>query len=357
MKFQPISHSWVAVNPQPQGVVQFIGGAFFGTFIPMIFYRSLLQSLFEQGYTIVIYPFNFTFNHYVEAGFLIKEQYAVIPELVRIATKNLYEYENYLENTNYYWLGHSIGCKYISLLEGFSALPQNAEARDKFIRDLITKNQETRNFTADSVIADIELLIAELKREYIQGKNLIEYYISQALQYQSQTIKLKPEDVTIDKIFIKGQASVLLAPVNSGTDSAIPKPLAGIVDKIGLGVKPIPSLTFEIIKKANLFNLLGLIAFDQDTKLAFSTVKWFDHNYGDKNGDNHHPDYQDFRFTRNGGHLRPLSLRIGNIVFNFPDSVQVSLIEPVASRIEDFEIYVTKLFKNLDQKRREQDKS
>jgi hypothetical protein len=36
-KFQPVSFSWVAVHPQPKGVVQFIGGTFFGS-LPTLFY-------------------------------------------------------------------------------------------------------------------------------------------------------------------------------------------------------------------------------------------------------------------------------------------------------------------------------
>ena len=80
MKFQPVAHSWVALHPEPKGVIQFIGGAFFGTFFPMFFYRSLLRGVFEDGYTIVVLPFNFTFDHYAEAGFLIKEQYEIMPE-------------------------------------------------------------------------------------------------------------------------------------------------------------------------------------------------------------------------------------------------------------------------------------
>jgi len=30
LRFRPISNSWVAVHPRPRGVVQFVGGAFFG---------------------------------------------------------------------------------------------------------------------------------------------------------------------------------------------------------------------------------------------------------------------------------------------------------------------------------------
>ena len=38
-----------------------------------------------------------------------------------------YEYETYLDDSNFSWIGHSIGCKYIALLEAFSALPQTRD--------------------------------------------------------------------------------------------------------------------------------------------------------------------------------------------------------------------------------------
>ncbi|HLO83666.1 MAG TPA: DUF1350 family protein [Nostocaceae cyanobacterium] len=359
MQFRPVSHSWVAVHPNPQGVVQFIGGAFFGTFGPMFFYNSLLQSIFDAGYTIILLPFNFTFNHYVEAGFLIKEEYDILPELVRIALKNDYEFEKYLDDANYYWLGHSIGCKYIALLEGFSALPPEAEQRDEFIRQLIADNKTTSNFTADSVIADIEVLIIELKRKYIQAKKLIEYYIKSANKAQNLSTQidfqdLKAEDLSIGTIFIKNQPSILLAPVNSGTESAIPQPIAGIVDSLGLGVKPTPDLTFDLMKKADLFNLLGLVSFLSDTKLAKSTVDWFDNVFKkppvDAQGKS------PFRYKLKGGHLRPLGWRIGSSVINFPDSLQVPFIESVDSKSQTFESYVTQLLKYLEQKRIEANK-
>jgi hypothetical protein len=94
LRFHPVSHSWVALHPNPKGVIQFIGGAFFGTFFPMFFYRSLLQRLFDEEYTIVLLPFNFSFDHYAESGFLIREQYDIMPELVRRA---IFEGYNYTE--------------------------------------------------------------------------------------------------------------------------------------------------------------------------------------------------------------------------------------------------------------------
>jgi hypothetical protein len=72
-KFQPVSFSWVAVHPQPKGVVQFLGGTFLGS-LPTLFYRYFLQQLFEEGYTVVSLPFRFTFRHWPLAIGLLKEQ-------------------------------------------------------------------------------------------------------------------------------------------------------------------------------------------------------------------------------------------------------------------------------------------
>ncbi|MEO0868521.1 MAG: DUF1350 family protein [Cyanobacteria bacterium J06642_11] len=48
-RFMPCGHSWVALHPQPKGIIQFIGGALLGTF-PTVAYRHFLKTLFEAGY-------------------------------------------------------------------------------------------------------------------------------------------------------------------------------------------------------------------------------------------------------------------------------------------------------------------
>ncbi|MEG5067561.1 DUF1350 family protein [Microcoleus sp. B3-A4] len=118
-KFQPVSFSWVAVHPQPKGVVQFIGGSFFGS-LPTLFYRYFLQQLFEEGYTVVALPFRFTFRHWPIAIGLLKEQEILRTELTKIAHRLGYESEIYQEPSSYFWVGHSLGCKYIALLEFLS---------------------------------------------------------------------------------------------------------------------------------------------------------------------------------------------------------------------------------------------
>jgi len=305
LRFQPIAHSWVAVHPKPRGVIQFVGGAFFGTFGPMFFYRHLLQYFFDKSYTIVLLPFNFSFNHYRESISLLKEQYQILPELVRIAISEGYEYNMYLKDCSYYWIGHSIGCKYIALLEAFTALPEEEEAIEKFISDLLTKVPEESY--SDSVInrvtTEISTLIKELKQEAATAKTLIYSYTNNSSLEQD----LGSESIFFN-LFINNQPSILLAPCTSDTSSAIqPKALADLFDKWGLGVKPTPAVTRAIIQNSNLFNLLGLVSFKVDA-IAFSTCEWFIRVLSKPPQEN--------QKSLLGGHLRPLGVRIGQFVFN-----------------------------------------
>ena len=140
LRFHPVSHSWVALHPNPKGIIQFVGGALFGTFASTLFYRHLLKYLFDQSYTIILLPFNFTFDHLEESMFLVKEQYQILPEVVRMAIFENYDYQVYLKDSNYIWMGHSIGCKYIALLEAFGTLPKKTQKKE----DLLTWQQEIK---------------------------------------------------------------------------------------------------------------------------------------------------------------------------------------------------------------------
>lgn len=320
LRFKPVSHSWVAVHPQPKGVIQFIAGAFFGTFGPMFFYRYLLQCLFEQGYTIILLPFNFTFNHYQEAGFLIKEQYEIMPELVRIALLERYDYEAYLDDQNFSWIGHSLGCKYICLLEGFSALPEDTQKREQLIRLLLDRTSNEPKI--QRVIEDINILINELKQKVIDVRKLIYTYVGR--------------DAKIASIFIKGQDSILLAPDITNTASAIrPKFLANLLDNLGWGVKPTPEETYGLIKESGLFNLQGLICFKSDN-IAKLTCEWFINTLKKP------PLY--FRKELEGKHLRPLGIHRGNYALNF---FNMPVIESVQNRNMGFEFYVFQLLKKV----------
>lgn len=342
MKFQPVSHSWVALHPQPKGVIQFIGGAFFGTFVPMLFYHHLLKTLFDQQYTIVILPFNFTFNHYEEAGFLIREQYEIIPELVRISKLLGYGYQPYLNDTNFSWMGHSIGCKYISLLEGFTALPTESEKLEKFIRQLVSKTSDASNPQKNerkikSIVTDLEILIHDIQQKREKTIELVKYYLKPDID--SNQLSSEDSKVTITSIFIKGQSSVFLAPVNTGLDSAIkPKFLADFIIKIGFDVTPTPQETYALIEHSNLFNLLAILRFKSDD-IARGTCDWFI--------DTLRKPPQDFWQELPGGHLRSLGIQIGNFVINFPDTLSIPVIEPIQKRTAGFERHVIELLKDL----------
>ncbi|MEH1837515.1 MAG: DUF1350 family protein [Nostoc sp.] len=320
LRFKPVCHSWVALHPQPKGVIQFIAGAFFGTFGPMIFYRYLLQCLYEQGYTIILLPFNFTFNHYVEAGFIMREQYEILPELVRMASFEGYDYEAYLDDKNFSWIGHSLGCKYISLLEGFTGLPPERQDREKFIRNLLSYTSDESQIK--SVIAEINILFEELKRKIVEDRKLIYSYVNR--------------EIKINSVFIKGQASVLLAPAIADTGSAIrPQFLANIIDNLGWGVKPTVEETHNLIKDSGLFNIMGLVCFQSDN-IAKLTCEWFTNIFKKPP--------KKFIQPVKGGHLKPLGIQLGKFVINLFDR---PLIESVQERNRDFESHLIQLLEEL----------
>ncbi|TAF57813.1 MAG: DUF1350 domain-containing protein [Oscillatoriales cyanobacterium] len=205
-KFQPISFSWVAVHPQPKGVIQFIGGTFFGTF-PTLFYRHFLKAL----------PFRFSFRHWPIAVSLLQEQEILRKELTEVAKKLGWESDIYQERSSYFWVGHSLGCKYIAILE--------------FLSDANWQNIANQCYGQD---------------ENRQIQKLI---------YNS----------SIETPSIKGQPSLLIAPDISNTESAIPiRSLAVLLDKLGLGVRPTRAETQCFIASSSLFNLTALISFDRD---------------------------------------------------------------------------------------------
>ncbi|MBD1909053.1 DUF1350 family protein [Leptolyngbya sp. FACHB-16] len=234
LQFRPLSHSWVALHPRPKGVVQFIGGAFFGTF-PTLFYRFFLSQLFAEGYTIVAFPFRFSFRHWPIAGSLFSEQARLRSLLAEEAKRLGYEADIYHDAQHYSWVGHSLGCKYIALLELLSdpewqSLLQTTLGADAFER------------------------------------------IERSLSTPGQIIS------------IKGQPSLLIAPNISDTKSAIPlRWLASKLDALKLGVLPTRQQTQTLIEKSQLFNLTGLISFDYDSVAGSQVNPDLSEKYGNGN--------------------------------------------------------------------------
>ena len=146
-----------------------------------------------------------------------------------------------------------------------------------------------------------------LKTKRSNAKKLISYYVNQDIAKNHKN--LDESDVKIASIFIKNQISILLAPVNTGLDSAIkPKALADLIIEFGFNVKPTPEETYALIENSNLFNLLGLVYLPLDN-IGKSTREWF------LNQLKKPP--TDFRAKLKGGHLRPLGLSSREFSFQF----------------------------------------
>jgi hypothetical protein len=258
LKFHPISFSWVALHPEPRGVIQFIGGAFFGTF-PTLFYRHLLETLYQEGYTLVALPFRFSLRHWQIANSLLEEQHRLRQILPDLANHHGYASSIYQDVSSYQWLGHSLGCKYIALLELLSG-------------------------DDDSVAA---ALPRELKETYRNS------------------------------VGIWSQGSVLLAPDISDLESAIPIPaLVSLFNSLGVSVRPDRQETLNLIRQSALFNLTAMISFHRDTVAGSlldsdpdkSDVLWLSQYLEQKSAS---------MKELPGKHLEPLGWRIGNLIADF----------------------------------------
>jgi hypothetical protein len=275
-RFQPISFSWVALHPEPKGVVVFIGGAFFGTF-PTLFYRYFLRQIFEAGYTVVTLPFRFSFRHWSIALDLLQEERKIREYLLTLdaSTQSGNSPQScYKEDTKYLWIGHSLGCKYLCLLELLTDITLNPDQAESLWQKCI-----------------------QLPKSGYQ----------QALQ------KLMAINASI-----QGQSTILIAPDISDTESAVPKPLTFIahwLDRRGWGVLPTRQETQCLINASSLFNLTALISFDRDTiagNLADKDgdVYWFFKQLGKRS---HSPLVQELP----GKHLEPIGIQVGEYLVDF----------------------------------------
>jgi hypothetical protein len=308
-RFYPVSYSWVAFNLEPKGVIMFIGGIFYGSF-PSFFYEYALKQLFLEGYTIIVLPFRFTWRHWSVALSLLREQQVLrkqIPDILKNSGFQYKDYEIYLENENYIWLGHSLGCKYIALLE--------------FLADWQRDSGETCNLIKNSLVNSQEQ-IAEIENQ-IEGIN----------------------------ISLRDQCSILMAPEISGTESAIPVPLLPhLIDDLGMGVEPTPEETFNLIENSPLFNLTALISFSEDASIAGTSkdkVKIRNDGAIDRSTKTipwireikPQIEKQELYIEIKGPHLRPLGLQLGN-----------KIVGPMAALPENLVPGILNLLKRLKKK-------
>jgi hypothetical protein len=153
LSFQGIGSRWVALHPEPKGVIQFIGGAFFGTLpviayflgvvssyfdtLPLVSYHFLLENLWRAGYSIAIVPYLLTVNHWSVAKQLLAEQQKFPTNILKVAKTLGYATSFYQNPDHYLWIGHSLGCEYITLLRCLSRQsksPGNSEQLNPLLR-------------------------------------------------------------------------------------------------------------------------------------------------------------------------------------------------------------------------------
>jgi hypothetical protein len=200
-------------------VIQFIGGFLFGSF-PGSAYRPLLQLLYARGYSLVLHRFPFNplqFNHWQVALGLLARKQRVLDQIQ--AELDPARAAFYADPTNTCWLGHSLGCKFILLLEILS----NASGRRAEV------------LCSALPVAAAETILEQLAvlEESTAGRGAV----------------------------IRDQPSILLAPEISNTVRV----LRSGWQISRQGVQPNMNQTKALILASReLFNLTGVIGFDSD---------------------------------------------------------------------------------------------
>ncbi|NUN63234.1 DUF1350 family protein [Pseudanabaena biceps] len=98
MQWKQIEENWVLTPPKPQGVIHFLGGAFFAA-APHVAYGRVLEQLAIANYAIVATPFlNNTFDHRQIAR-------DVHTSFRKVRSKLFLDY------FPVFGMGHSMGCK------------------------------------------------------------------------------------------------------------------------------------------------------------------------------------------------------------------------------------------------------
>lgn len=202
---------------------------------------------------------------------LLKEQDRISKELAKITGD-----ESYQKKDNYLWIGHSLGCKYIALLEFMSGQ---------------------------------------------QWQQIIESCVEKKAVQQIETIIANAD---LENASILSQPSLLIAPDISNTESAIPiRAIAQFLDKLGLGVLPTREQTQCFIERSLLFNLTALISFNRDN-LAGSITDEFKDKQTRENSDVlwllQQLKTRKFSLLHQelaGKHLEPLGVRVGKYIVDF----------------------------------------
>ncbi|MEL6438174.1 MAG: DUF1350 family protein [Cyanobacteria bacterium J06621_8] len=237
----PGSNSKVAFHSRPKGVIQFIGGFISGSF-PQSNFRSLFQHLYDQGYSLIVYNFPFNplqFNHWSVAVKILKDLYQVRFEIIKkrfCSTDREQLLEFYADDSNYFWLGYSLGCKYILLLEIISDNYDNFQRRNQILSDCLLED------------------FIKIKEDIEQADSYRDLAINKISELLGSPYELN--------YFIKDQPSLLIAPEINNTVEILNQPIS----LFSFWDFPSREKVQCLIKKSTeIFNLMGLMSFAQDT--------------------------------------------------------------------------------------------
>jgi len=295
LSFRKLSNSQVALHPNPKGIIQFIGSFIFGSF-PAWSYKYLHQYLFDQGYSLILYQFPLNplqFNHWEVSFGLLKEQYLLKTEIVKtLKQENKPDnvIDTYSNPANYLWLGHSLGCKYIILLEISSNEPTR---RSQILRQCLDKK--------DSIEAIKQIASIESVQQISQG------VINQLL----------PKTESVNQFLIKDQPSILLAPEISNTVRIL---RSGWRISNSLANPNQKQTECLIGSSTELFNLTGVISFNLDS-IAEDDVVFMVEQIK-------HKSFQPLYKELEGSHFEPLSISIehlGQCIVHFFDQLKSRL--------------------------------
>ena len=243
MQFKRISSSWVALHPRPKGVIQFVGGAFYGT-RPTWHYRYFLSTLFDAGYTIIALPFRFTFHHWNVALDLLEEHYRVRQAILNVLPRESSrsgDYAFYADAAHYTWVGHSLGCKYVILLE--------------------ILNDGWAKFSEQAAALGLE----KSQLDTIQSHLMRVAQVHDQLNENSQSADRWSGSIESERPSIHNQAAILMAPVIADLAAAIPlRSLQQGCELMGLKIVPTVEQTYDLIHHSQSFNLLQVLQFQQD---------------------------------------------------------------------------------------------
>lgn len=240
----------------PLGIIQFHGAFLFGS-CPRRHYSPLLNELHDRGYPSVLhqFPLNpFQSNHWSVALQLLKGRQEVVDQIRSVHGDSAADFFD--DPANSCWLGHSLGAKFLLLLEILSLSKGS-------LQDVLS--QSLGPTEANSVLTDIENL----------GET--------------------PS--------VMNQPTVLLAPEISNTVRLFKSEWQ--LD-LGRSLPNMQAMKKLLLNTPNRFNLADVIEFNSD-RIAADDVRflrtWLQETGKEPSSDNNLP----------GGHFTPLALQIESL--------------------------------------------